>query len=125
MKTLFKNFFSEPITVHFSSPPALIKKPPCPEKFTWRNNEFIITACLAEWANFSRRGRMENNMQPDHAQTASQRGSWDVGRYYFDVRTANNRCFRVYYDRAPGGVANRAGAWILMAELMPPEERDD
>ncbi|HOM67729.1 MAG TPA: DUF6504 family protein [Brevefilum fermentans] len=125
MKTLFKNFFSEPITVHFSSPPAFIKKPPCPEKFTWRNNEFIITACLAEWTNFSRRGRMENNMQPEHAQTASQRGSWGVGRYYFDVRTANNRCFRVYYDRAPGDVANRAGAWILMAELIPPEERDD
>jgi len=110
-------FISEPIIVCFSTPPVHTKKPPCPDQFTWRDEEFTITACLAQWTDFTRRGRMAKNMQPQHAQIASQRGSWGVGRFYFDVQTHNNRCFRLYYDRAPIDATDHLGSWFLLAEL--------
>ena len=113
-------FLSEPISnTQYSSPPTQIKKPPCPVSFTWRGEEFIVIACLAEWKDFSRRGRMRQNMQPKHIPTASQRGSWGVGRFYFDVKTDNNRFFRIYYDRAPSDSNDRTGSWFILAELFP------
>lgn len=115
-------FISEPIVVHFSTPPTFSKKPPCPDRFDWGNEVFIITTCLAEWTDFTRRGRMARNMQPQHAQIASERGSWGVGRFYFDVLTETNRCFRLYFDRAPADAADRTGAWVLLAELSLSEE---
>jgi hypothetical protein len=115
-------FISDPIVVQFSSPPALTKKPRCPDFFNWCDEEFTIASCLAEWTDFTRRGRMARNMQPQHAQIASGRGSWGVGRYYFDVRTHTNRCFRLYYDRAPEDAADRAGTWVLLAELIAFED---
>lgn len=121
-KRVYKQFISEEVTVQYTSPPAQLKKPHCPDGFTWREDLFTITACLAEWQDFTRRGRMAKNMQPQHAQIASQRGSWGVGRFYFDVQTHNNRCFRLYYDRAPADAADRAGSWILLAELIPSRE---
>jgi len=117
-----KHFFSEPITVQFSSPPKHLKTPPCPDRFTWREETFDVSQCLSEGKNFSRRGRMANNMQPQHAQIASKRGSWGVGRFYFDVQTQNKRYFRFYYDRAPKDALDRTGQWVLMAELARIEE---
>lgn len=117
-----KKFISEPVQVHFSTPPAQSKKPHCPDRFTWRDEEWDITACLAEWTDFTRRGRMAKNMQPQHAQVASRRGSWGVGRFYFDVHTRNERCFRLYYDRAPADAADRTGEWVLLAELTKAED---
>lgn len=118
------NFIAEPIKVQFSSPPAHMKKPHCPDRFFWRDEEWCIIACISEWKDFSRRGRMAKNMQPQHAQVASERGSWGVGRFYFDVlsklegsNTQNRRCFRLYYDRAPLDATDRTGHWVLLAEI--------
>lgn len=116
-KREIRHFISEPIQVNFTSPPAHAKKPHCPDQFTWQDQEWIITTCLSEWSDFSRRGRMAKNMQPQHAQVASERGSWGVGRFYFDVRTHTERCFRLYYNRAPSDAADRTGEWVLLAEL--------
>lgn len=112
-----KHFISEPIQVSFTSLPAHAKKPHCPDRFTWRDEDWIITTCLSEWSDFSRRGRMARNMQPQHAQVASECGSWGVGRFYFDVRTHTGRCFRLYYNRAPIDAGDRTGEWVLLAEL--------
>lgn len=64
---------------------------------------------------------MAKNMQPQHDRVARERGSWGVGRYYFDVQTENDRCFRLYYDRAPSDATDRTGQWILLAELTQAE----
>lgn len=121
-KHAVRHFIAEPVDVHFTTPPAFSKKPPCPDGFTWQDQVFPISACLAAWVDFSRRGRMAKNMQPQHIQVAKQRGSWGVGRYYFDVQTQNMRCFRLYYDRAPADATDRTGTWILLAELNTIED---
>ena len=115
------NFISEPVNVDFSSPPAHSKNPHCPDRFYWRDHEWRIIACISEWKDFTRRGRMAKNMQPHHSRVASERGSWGVGRFYFDVHTQNGRCFRLYFDRAPEDSADRTGRWILLAELTHAE----
>lgn len=117
-----KHFIAEPISVYYASPPLHSKKPPCPDRFTWRGNTFTVKACETEWKDFSRRGRMAQNMQPQHAQTASKRGSWGVGRFYFEVQTQNGQFFRLYYDRAPKDALDRAGEWFLLAELEKVED---
>jgi len=116
-----KNFICEPVSVGFSSPPALRKTPHCPDRFYWRDHEWCIIACISEWKDFTRRGRMAKNMQPQHAQVANEHGSWGVGRFYFDAQTQNGRIFRLYYDRAPEDSADRTGQWILLAELSQAE----
>jgi hypothetical protein len=116
-KLTVKHFIAEPVEVRFTSPPVYSKKPHCPDLFIWRETAYRVTACLTEWQDYSRRGRMARNMQPQHAQVASQRGSWGVGRFYFNVKSENGRYFRLYYDRAPGDVADREGSWVLLAEL--------
>ena len=68
---------------------------------------------------------MARNMQPQHAQVAGRHGSWGVGRYYFDVRTHTDRCFRLYYDRAPADTTDRTGTWVLLAELTAFEDQHD
>jgi len=114
---LVKHFISEPISVHFLSPPLHVKSPPCPDGFTWRDQRYEVAQCLSEWKDFKRRGRMARNMQPQHAEQASIHGSWGVGRFYFEVQTSNNRFYRIYYDRAPKDANDREGHWILLAEL--------
>lgn len=65
---------------------------------------------------------MARNMQPDHIETAKTRGSWGVGRFYFDVETHLKRYFRLYYDRSPKNASHREGAWFLLAELKHTED---
>jgi hypothetical protein len=60
---------------------------------------------------------MAKNMQPQHAEIATQRGSWGVGKFFFDVQTSKEEYFRIYYDRAPKDAADRVGHWVLLAEL--------
>ena len=112
-----KSFISEPISVKFNKKPTFSKTPSCPSSFTWRGKRFIINRCLSEWKDFSRRGRMAQNMQPQHAETAEKRGSWGVGKFFFDVQTKDGRLFRLYYDRSPKNAFNHSGTWILFAEL--------
>lgn len=116
-KLRLKRFISEPISVVFVTPPDHIKSPPCPDQFIWQDKTFRITACLAEGKDFSRRGRIAKNMQPQHTQTATQKGSWGVGKFVFDVQTSEGEYYRIYYDRAPRDAADREGHWFLLAEL--------
>ncbi|MGH2537953.1 MAG: DUF6504 family protein [Candidatus Promineifilaceae bacterium] len=110
-------FIGEPIEVEFDRPPALEKKPGCPDRFVWREERFEVEALLDEWHDYRRRGRMAQNMRPAHAAAAEQRGSWGVGRDFYRLRTAGGRVFELYYDRAPQGIDRRKGAWFLFREL--------
>ena len=80
---------------------------------------------LAEWHDYSRRGRMADNMTPAHAQAASQRGSRGVGRDYFTVQTLGGRVFTMYYDRAPRTSSDHAGEWWLVSENAESGEESD
>jgi hypothetical protein len=113
-------FIEEPIQVLFDQPPAIEKKPPCPNGFIWREVTFHIVEMLAEWHDYDRRGRYARNMQPAHAATAARKGSWGVGQFYFRVRIEDGRVFDLYYDRAPKDVDTRKGAWFLYREMEQP-----
>ncbi|MEA3408599.1 MAG: DUF6504 family protein [Chloroflexota bacterium] len=110
-------FISEPIEVAFDEAPPLEKKPGCPDHFTWRGSTYHIVEMLREWHDYGRRDRMARNVRPEHAATASRRGSWGVGRDYYRVRTDGGRIFELYYDRAPGRTGSRKGGWFLYQEM--------
>ena len=122
MQTEPMGFIHEPISVQYDNPPVLSKSPTCPSSFTWREEVFRIEELLETWSDFRRRGRFANNMRPEHLSTATARGSWGVGRFYFRVRVVGGRIFQLYYDRAPGSVDDRAGHWILMGERKQSED---
>lgn len=110
-------FIDEPIDVQFDEPPLLEKKPGCPDRFVWRDKTYEIIALLSEWHDYGRRGRMARNMTPEHTETALQRGSWGVGRFYFRVRTDTRQVFDIYYDRAPQSIEDHKGSWFLYREM--------
>jgi hypothetical protein len=74
------HFIGEPIEVVFDQPPALEKKTGCPGKFVWRGDTFQIEEIIAEWHEYTRRGKQARNMRPAHVSTAEQRGSWGLVR---------------------------------------------
>ncbi len=111
------HFIDQPITVEFDQPPALEKKPGCPDRFIWNGRTFQVVELLSEWVDFERRGKMANNMEPQHAAVAMSRGSWGVGRYYFRVRIDSGQIFQIYYDRAPKDASRRKGSWVLLGEF--------
>jgi len=113
------HFIDQPIEVIFDTPPALEKTPPCPNGFTWNWETYRVEEMLAEWHSFERRGRMADNMTPEHAARAASKGSWGVGRFFFRVRVSGGRVFDLYYDRAPENADKRKGRWVLLAERMP------
>jgi hypothetical protein len=115
-------FISEPVQVEFDEPPALEKKPGCPDAFIWSGKTYRIVETLSEWHDYARRGRMASNMSPAHAAVASRRGSWGVGRDFYRVRTDTGQVFDLYYDRAPKKVDDRKGAWFLYREMSTGEE---
>lgn len=111
------HFIDEPIRVRFDQPPAREKAPPCPDGFTWQGQDHPILEKLAEWTNFSRRGRYARNMRPAHAARAAEHASLGVGRFYFRVRTQTGHVFELYYDRAIRNADDRKGHWFLYQEL--------
>jgi hypothetical protein len=113
------HFVDVEIEVHFTAPPAREKTPPCPDGFTWEGKPYVVREKLAEWSDFTRRGRMARNMQPQHAAVASGRGSLGVGRFFFRVRTDSGQVFDLYYDRAIKDAGDRKGHWFLYRELSP------
>ncbi|MBI4731893.1 MAG: hypothetical protein HY781_07180 [Chloroflexi bacterium] len=113
------HFFDTPIEVAFDTPPVRQKSPPCPDGFTWEGRTHRVVEKLAEWVDFSRRGRMARNMRPAHAAVASGRGSLGVGRFYFRVQVDPGRIFDIYYDREIKDVDDRLGHWFLYRELAP------
>jgi len=114
-------FIGEPITAHHDRPPALQKMPGCPDEFVWRGENYRVVEKLSEWHDYGRRGRAAQNMQPQHAAVAAQRGSWGVGRDYFRVRVESGQVFELYYDRAPEGSRLRKGMWYLFRAGEQPE----
>jgi len=111
------HFIGAEIEVRFDSPPAREKTPPCPDGFTWEGRAHRVTEKLAEWSDFTRRGRMARNMQPQHAAAAAGRGSLGVGRFFFRVRTDSSQVFDLYYDREIRSAGDRKGHWFLYREL--------
>lgn len=111
------HFIDEPITVEFDIPPAREKSPPCPDRFTWRGELYQVETVLAEWSDFTRRGRAARNMRPSHATVAAGRGSLGVGRFFFRIRTPAGQIFDLYYDRAPKDALQRKGEWCIYREL--------
>lgn len=111
------HFIFEPITVRFEAEPVAQKKPSCPTNFYWRDKTFTIVELLSEWKDYRRRGEMLSNMSTDHAASAERRGSWGVGKFYFRVKTQDDRIFDIYFDRAPDSINDRKGKWFLYQEL--------
>jgi hypothetical protein len=114
------HFIDEPITVEFDVPLEREKTPHCPNRFTWQGRTYAILEMLAEWSDFTRRGKMARNMRPSHAAVAATRGSLGVGRFFFRVRTDSDQIFDLYYDRAPKDADHRKGTWCLYRELQHP-----
>jgi len=112
------HFFDLEIRVHFAVTPTREKTPPCPEGFDWGGKHYRVTEKLAEWFDYTRRGRMARNMQPAHAAVAAGRGSLGVGRFYYRVRVDSGQVFDIYYDRAPKGADDRLGHWFLYREMQ-------
>ena len=119
MDPLREKFIGEPITPQFDLPPALEKKPPCPNGFVWQGESYRVIEMLSEWHDYARRGKVSANMRPEHLATAARRGSWGVGRDYFRVRVAEDgRVFDLYYDRAQKGMKQKKGSWMLFREIL-------
>jgi hypothetical protein len=111
------HFLDQPIEVSFDTPLVRLKTPPSPDGFTYAGQDYQVTEKLSEWTDFTRRGRMARNMQPQHAAIAAERGSLGVGRFYFRVRVDTGQVFDLYYDRAIKDVDDRLGHWFLYREL--------
>lgn len=114
-------FYDLPIEPIFRVPPAREKSPDCPDGFTWNGETHQIIEKLAEWHDYSRRGRAARNMRPAHAAVAAGRGSLGVGRFYFRVKVQGGRYFDIYYDRAPKDADRRKGQWFVYRELVANE----
>jgi hypothetical protein len=115
------HFINEAIIAQFNSPPVFEKKPGCPDRIIWRNEEYKIIDILNEWHDYKRRGRMARNMSPVHASSAEKRGSWGVGQDYYRIMTDKERIFEIYYDRAPKDADRRKGEWFIYRELEAEE----
>jgi hypothetical protein len=115
------HFYDDAIEPVFGTAPLLEKSPGCPDGFTWNGVTYRIMEKLAEWSDFTRRGRSARNMTPAHAATAGSRGSLGVGRFYFRVKVDSGRIFDLYYDRAPKDADRRKGQWFIYRELAQGE----
>ena len=111
------HFLDHPIEVLFDTPPVREKTPDCPNGFMWEDKTYRILEMLSSWSDFKRRGKMARNMRPEHAAVAANRGSLNVGRFYFRVRVDTNQIFDIYYDRAMKNVDERKGQWFIYREL--------
>jgi hypothetical protein len=121
------HFYDVPIEVVYDKAPVYEKTPDCPNGFVWEDKSYRIVELLSEWSDFTRRGKYARNMRPAHASVASNRGSLNVGRFYFRVRTvlsgsptaeqSDSRIFDLYYDRAMKSVDERKGQWFIYREL--------
>ncbi len=114
-------FIGAQIEAYHDRTPAFLKRPGAPDGFTWEGRTYRVVEVLKAWHDYSRRGRMAQNMRKSHLKAASRRGSWGVGRDYYRVLTASGERFELYYDRAPKGAARPEGAWFLFRQLFTAE----
>ncbi len=112
-----QHFIGEEIEVSFNTPPVRQKTPHCPDDFVWQGRMYHVDEKLAEWSDFSRRGKMARNMQPAHAAAAASRGSLGVGRFYFRVKVDAGQVFDLYYDREIRSLNDKLGHWFLYREI--------
>ncbi len=112
------HFYDHPIQPIFDTPPVREKTPDCPNGFIWDDKTYRVLEMLSAWSDFARRGKMANNMRPAHAAVASNRGSLNVGRFYFRVRVDTDQIFDIYYDRAMKSLDERKGQWFMYRELQ-------
>ena len=117
------HFIGAAIEVEFNKEPVHKKKPPCPDRFIWKDETFSVVDKLGEWHDYSRTGHMTHNMRPANMAKALRRGSWGVGRFYFRVQAENGQIFDLYYDRAPKDASDREGSWFLYREMKKTEDR--
>lgn len=110
-------YIGEIISVEFDEPQLFVKKPECPNKFSWRGESYRVTEIISEWHDFSRKGKSSRNMKDAHLERANIKGSLGVGRYYFQVRTDENRIFEIYYDRSIKNTFKTGGFWVIFQEL--------
>jgi hypothetical protein len=115
-----KRYIGREIEVAFDEPPALEKKPGCPDLLHVGGETLRVVQVLDEWSDFTRRDRSARNMRPEHLKVAASRGSWGVGRLFFRVRVEDGRLLEFYYDRAPKDAMDRKGSWFLRCELEAP-----
>ena len=110
-------FYSEPITVAFSTKPLLEKKQGLPHAFIWRGKVYTIVNLIKEWHDYKKRGKMEEFYSEKRGNApemkSSTRGSWGVGRDYYRVLTDSGDIFDIYYDRRPLG-QRKKGEWVLL-----------
>ena len=111
-------FIGEEINVGFDTSFELAKKPNCPQRFFWRDKEFLVTKLTSEWKDFSRKGRFSKNMRSAHAIRASIKGSMGVGKFYFRVETDGNRTFDIYFDRSSIDHSRGKSGWFLFREVL-------
>ena len=111
------HFLDLPIEPVFDTPPTREKTPECPNGFIWEDKTYRVVEMLSSWSDFKRRGKMARNMRPEHAAVAANRGSLNVGRFYFRVKVDTNQIFDIYYDRAMKNVDERKGQWFIYREL--------
>ena len=109
-----KKYIGEEITVVLPGADLLERTPECPLSFTWREREICVDQLLNQWTDFSRKGKNNRNMREEHLQRAAVRGSWGVGRFYFEVCDADGVVYTLYYDRSPASSSDRKGTWILL-----------
>ena len=112
-----KRYIGREIEVAFEEPPALQKKPGCPDVLHIGSEVLPVVELLDEWSDFTRKDRSARNMRPEHLKVAASRGSWGVGRNFFRVRVEDGRLLELYYDRAPKDAMDRKGSWWLRCEL--------
>ena len=111
------HFYDALVEVLFDTPPVYEKRPDCPNGFIWEGQTYRMVEILSEWSDFARRGKYARNMRPAHATVASNRGSLNVGRFYFRVKVDTGQVFDLYYDRGMKNVDDRKGQWFLYREL--------
>ncbi len=111
------HFYDQRIEPLFDAPPAREKTPDCPNGFVWEEKTYRVVEMLSSWSDFARRGKMARNMRPAHAAVAAGRGSLNVGRFYFRVRTDTDQVFDIYYDRAMKNIDDRKGQWFIYREM--------
>lgn len=110
-------FIDEPIQVGYQKEHLLKKIPVCPDYILWRGDRFDVEYLVSQWSDLSRRGLKSRNMRPAHLDRAEKKGSWGVGRFFFQITLVNRRQFVIYYDRTPRKGDEGCGQWILLYEI--------
>lgn len=99
-----RHLISEPITPESGSidTNALARGvPAAPERFTWRDREYLVAATLSSW----------NSVTPEGSRAGANKY---LRRHYFEVRCATGEVMTLYCERKPSAGRNRW--WLYTIE---------